>query len=183
MRAQSFAIGLTMLSGGLGLGCEPGALPEAKVIGESSGAFVVFPVATGENPAKGISGSAKATEAPAGQMTLELTVRGMPAKAAHGAHLHIKACDDGPDGMKGGGHYQHEAFPEGGMATDEKYANKDNEAWLDFMTDDKGAARAFATVKWLPASDKAKSIIVHAMPTGKGGVAGPRLACLPMAFK
>ena len=185
-QATNLVLSLVFVSGASLLGCSPGEadpdLARAAVLGQSEGEFVVFPLAMGENPAKNIKGSAKATDAGGGKMKLELKVSGMPSNASHGAHLHLKACDEGMDGAKGGGHYQHMPFPSSSNAMDPAYANKDNEAWLDFTTNDKGEGTGVAEVKWVPTADQAKSIIVHAMPTKNDGTAGPRLACLPMKF-
>jgi Cu-Zn family superoxide dismutase len=73
-------------------------------------------------------------------------------------------------------------FPDGGSATDPTYANSANEAWLDFTTDASGAGSAEVTVAWRPRSGGANAIIVHALATMEGGVAGARLACTNMPF-
>ena len=91
---------------------------------------------------------------------------------AYGGRVHYE--------LKAGGHYQHTPFPEGGMASDPMYANKDNEAWLDFRTDDDGHSERSITVDWVPRDGEAKAIIFHHMVTQDGGVAGPKLACLPL---
>jgi hypothetical protein len=53
---------------------------------------------------------------------------------------------------------------------------------LDFTTDDAGAAMASATVDWIPGDGGANAIVVHDRLTADGGVAGPKLACLPIPF-
>jgi hypothetical protein len=113
-----------------------------------------------------------------GKLRIELTVEGFPAGRAFGSHLHKLPCDDP---MKAGGHYQHMPLPAGGTAMDPAYANATNEAWLDFTTDAMGHAESVVTMSWIPRPGEAKAIIIHNMVTGAGGVAGPKLACLPMS--
>jgi len=178
-----------------------GAAPEAAVAGDgggsdaagtqiamSSGPFVEYPNPAGDgtpNPAMGIMGSATAFDLGGGKTKVVLTVSGLPAMRTFGAHVHKLACDMD----KAGGHYQHIGFPpDGGSATDPMYANSTNEVWLDFTTDMMGKATKETTVSFRPRAGEAKAIVVHAMMTaigadgGGGGVAGPKLACIPIAF-
>lgn len=153
--------------------------PAGKELAKSTGEFVLFddPFMNGQpNPATGIKGSAEAREVTGKGMRLQLSVSGLPKARAFGAHLHKLACAD----MKAGGHYQHMQSP--GMANDPMYANAMNEIWLDFTTDDKGAASVSAEVAWVPRASEAKSIVVHDMKTVTGGTAGAKLACLSIAF-
>ncbi|HEU4578055.1 MAG TPA: hypothetical protein VFS67_07365 [Polyangiaceae bacterium] len=124
----------------------------------------------------GASASAQAFD-DGGKLRIELSVSGFPASRAFGSHLHRLACDDA---MKAGGHYQNMPFPAGGMASDPMYANPSNEAWLDFTTDAAGKGEQEAVVDWIPRSGEARAIIFHHMATGTGGVAGAKLACLPL---
>lgn len=112
-----------------------------------------------------------------GKLHLMLSARGLPANRPFGAHLHKLACNDP---AKAGGHYQHVPLPAGGMATDPAYANAMNEAWLDFSSDSDGTGQAEVMSDWLPRHDEARAIIIHDMQTAAGGVAGPKLACLPI---
>ncbi len=114
-----------------------------------------------------------------GNLRIKLTLQGMPAGRTFGAHLHKLPCDDP---AKAGGHYQHNAYPQGVMASDPNYANTSNEMWLDFATDSYGQGGADVTVAWMPRPNEAKAIIIHQMASGVGGLAGPKLACLPVAF-
>jgi Cu-Zn family superoxide dismutase len=177
-KGMKLALSVVLLSSFTAVGCggEDDA-SDGTPIGQSAGEFQVYTVQ--DNPAQGIKGSARAVDRGGGKMRLELNVSGVKPNTDFGAHLHKLACDD----MSGGGHYQHNGFPMGGSATDPMYANATNEAWLDFKTDANGAGTAVATVDWVPSADKAKSIVVHVMKTGTGGVAGTKLACLPMSFK
>jgi Cu-Zn family superoxide dismutase len=57
-----------------------------------------------------------------------------------------------------------------------------NEIWLDFMTDAAGKGMADRTVDFKVRPGEAKAIVVHAMMTQTGGIAGTKLACLNIAF-
>jgi Cu-Zn family superoxide dismutase len=111
---------------------------------------------------------------------VRLAVSGMVPRRSYGAHLHTASCTAVPD--QAGPHYQHVQDPRK-PSVDPSYANPDNEVWLDFTADDKGAAVVTATQRW--AVDPARpprSLIVHAQSTrtqaGMAGTAGPRVACL-----
>lgn len=112
-----------------------------------------------------------------GKLHLMLVASGLPASRRFGAHLHKLPCDDA---SKAGGHYQHTPAPAGAIPNDPTYANSANEAWLDFTTDATGKGEADVTLPWLPRHGEARAIIIHDMATGSGGVAGPKLACLPL---
>jgi hypothetical protein len=149
------------------------------VIASDEGAWTVYPdpFKNGTpNPAAGIKGSAKAIRVDGDKMRVEMTLSGLSPKYTFGSHIHKLACDD----MAAGGHYQHTPSP--GAANDPGYANPTNEAWLDFTTDDAGAAAVKVDVGWVPRTGEAKSVIVHAMGTAPGGIAGAKLACLPLVF-
>jgi hypothetical protein len=113
-----------------------------------------------------------------GKLRLQLEVEGFTPSRVFGSHLHKLACTDD----KAGGHYQNDPVPMGGMATDPAFANRTNEAWLDFETDAAGAGAVELTLDWLPRAGEAQSIIFHHMASGTGGVSGAKLACLPIAF-
>jgi Cu-Zn family superoxide dismutase len=165
-----------------------GAVSDAAVqIGTTgNSAFTIYPQPdAGVNLAMNIGGSATAWDVGGGMMRLDLHVTGLLPGRKFGAHLHKLPCDM----SMAGGHYQHDPAPnpDAGAGTggpnDPTYANPINEAWLDFMTDTNGIADSSAMVPWVPEAAKAKSIVVHAMATAAGGVAGPKLACLPITFQ
>jgi Cu-Zn family superoxide dismutase len=152
------------------------------LLASSSGPWVVYTNpygdAGGANPAERIQGSATA-RAVDGGMQISLSVSGLPAARGFGSHLHLLACDMN----SAGGHFQHTPAASADAAvTDPAFANPSNEVWLDFTTDDAGTALSSASVSWVPPDGGAKAIIVHDRLTGDGGVAGPKLACLPFAF-
>lgn len=164
---------------------EPDVLPLAM----STGPWTIYqdpwvgtPMAGTPNPiTSSMAGSAWAVEAD-GKMKLTLSVSGLPPNRSFGSHLHKLECDDA---MKAGGHYENQMWPAGGTASDPQYSNPGNEVWLDFTTDADGKAWSYATVDWVPRPGGAKAIIIHANPTSsypQGGIAGVKLACLPLAF-
>jgi Cu-Zn family superoxide dismutase len=115
-----------------------------------------------------------------------LTVTGLVADRAYGAHLHVKPC--GATGDAAGPHYQYSPDPAASASppsVDPSYANPLNEVWLDFTTDDTGAANVSMTQTWqFPAGSGARSLVIHAQTTelapGKAGTAGARAACLTL---
>lgn len=113
----------------------------------------------------------------------ELEVRGLVPDREYGAHVHVDPC--GPSGDDAGPHYQHEQDPEQ-PSTDPAYANPDNEVWLDFTTDDKGAASARSEVDWAYGDRKPGSVVIHERHTstgeGEAGAAGARLGCITVSF-
>ncbi|MFD4674033.1 superoxide dismutase family protein [Lentzea sp. NPDC058450] len=188
-------VGAVLLAGGLAA-CSstpdtpaPPAAPAIKPIAETS---VAAPAATGDQP-KGITydvaripvgaklstGSSVAN----GQTSVELTVSGLLPNTQYGAHVHTKPC--GAKGADAGPHYQNEKDPVS-PSVDSKYANAENEIWLDFTTDASGTATGKAGVKWEFRKGEANSVIVHATHSstehGKAGTAGDRLACLTAGF-
>src|SRR6266545_6761471 len=159
------------------VGC--GDSSDDKLLASNDGTWTVYsdPFKNGmANPAAGIKGPAKAVSVSGDKMRVEMSLTGLPPSYTFGSHIHKLACDE----MQAGGHYQHNPSP--GAANDPAYANATNEAWLDFTTDAAGAATVNTDVAWIPRAGEAKSIIVHAMGTAPGGVAGAKLACLPLAF-
>ncbi|AZQ71339.1 MULTISPECIES: superoxide dismutase family protein [Streptomyces] len=112
-----------------------------------------------------------------------LRVRGIQAGRTYGAHVHQKPCGNAPDDS--GAHYQNVKDPKS-PSVDPKYANPQNEAWLDFTTDKRGNGRSTATVKWRFRAGEARSVVIHEHATetapGKAGTAGSRLACVNVPF-
>lgn len=153
----------------------PAKLPVDNGDGDEN-SWTAFPLDGGApNPAENIMGQAQAVAVDGG-MRVTLDVEGLPPEQTFGSHLHKLACDD----MRGGPHYQNK--PSTTSPTDPAFANPSNEVWLDLRTDEDGRASATSIVGWVPRKGEAKSIVVHQLPTGDGGVAGDRLACTPMPF-
>ncbi len=162
---------------------EPGEPTESSGIFSTSGPGFTYDeaaVPVGSNVAVQVSVKDGAT-------TVELTVDGLEPNRDFGAHAHANAC--GPMPADSGPHYQDEqdpaATPES-PSDDPAYANTQNELWLDFTTDDSGAANASTTVDWEFRAEGAKSVVIHDHQTstepGEAGTAGDRLACAPVQF-
>lgn len=160
------------------------AVPKDATAGDaalatSSGSWNVYTNPYGDggvNSASGVGGSAVAVRTATG-MTVTLSVTGLSANRTYGSHIHKLSCSE----MMAGGHYQHNAAP-ADASTDPAYANPSNEVWLDFTTNASGAATATATVNFVPRTGEAKAVIIHDHGTMDGGVAGPKLACINIAF-
>ncbi|MEU3642567.1 superoxide dismutase family protein [Lentzea sp. NPDC034063] len=185
--------GAVLLTGGLtACSSEPAPAPQAQAVQLVAETDVAAPVASGDQP-KGITydvariplgaklstGSSIAN----GQTTVELKVSGLLPNTKYGSHVHTKPCGAKP--ADSGPHYQNEKDPVS-PSVDPKYANAQNEIWLDFTTDAQGAATGTATVGWEFRKGEANAVIVHATHSstehGKAGTAGDRLACLTAAF-
>lgn len=91
----------------------------------------------------------------------------------YGAHVHVGPCLAG-SGAAALGHYNSGA---GGAPS------RLNEVWLDFAVRPGGVAVASTVVPFVIAPGAARSVVVHANPTQPGtGLAGGRIACLPVQF-
>ncbi|KUM99438.1 hypothetical protein AQI95_38575 [Streptomyces yokosukanensis] len=157
----------------------------------ASAAFAA-PAASGKQPA-GVTYNtglvptgAKATikaKAKDGGMEITLAVSGLRPNRMYGSHVHAKACGAKP--ADSGPHYQDKKDPVQPSA-DRAYANKNNEVWLDFMTNAKGEATMTSHVTWAFRKGQANSVVIHANRTstesGMAGMAGDRLACLTVPF-
>lgn len=113
---------------------------------------------------------------------VELEVSGLLPNREYGAHVHVKEC--GPTGDDAGPHFQHEEDPKQ-PSVDPKYANPENEIWLDFTTDDEGEAEQEASVTFTLGDRRPGSVVIHEHHThtgeGEAGKAGDRLACITLA--
>ncbi|MFD9700642.1 superoxide dismutase family protein [Lentzea sp. NPDC059081] len=180
---------LSACSGGAPAPGPASTAPEVKPVAETS---VVAPATSGDQP-KGITYDEKRIPLGAklstgssvenGRTTVELKVAGLLPNTKYGSHVHTKACGAKP--ADSGPHYQNEKDPVT-PSVDPKYANAQNEIWLDLTTDAAGAASASATVPWEFRKGEANAVVIHAAHTstehGKAGTAGDRLACLTALF-
>jgi hypothetical protein len=112
--------------------------------------------------------------------TAVLHVRGVdPAVAGRtfGAHLHDGPCvADGASLSRG--HYNHDVHAGASHPT----VSRDTEIWLDVTIDSSGAGDAASAVRF-PVSGAARSIVIHERATDEHtGLAGARLACLPVVW-
>jgi Cu/Zn superoxide dismutase len=141
----------------------------------SAGPLTVYADPYGDgtaNPTDGGSARVQAvanSSGAAGKTIVTLHVTGLAPNREFGSHVHILACGDN----KAGGHYRN--VPTGP-------ATPDNEIWLDFTTDDEGSGSAQAVVNWTIRPGGAKAVVIHDHGTEPGGAAGPKLACLDVAF-
>jgi Cu/Zn superoxide dismutase len=89
----------------------------------------------------------------------------------YGAHVHVGPCQAG-NGAAAGPHYNHG----GGISPQ-------TEIWLDFTVEQGGVARSETVVPFLIADGAAQSVVIHALATNPAtGLAGARVACIPVAF-
>ncbi|WP_331477161.1 superoxide dismutase [Amycolatopsis sp. CA-230715] len=113
-----------------------------------------------------------------------LYVKGLLPDREYGSHAHSKPC--GEKAADSGPHHQHVQDPVQ-PSVDPKYANPDNEIWLDFTTDHDGTGYAESTVDWgFDGERHAQSVVIHETHThtepGHAGMAGARLACINVGF-
>ncbi|MFC9686872.1 superoxide dismutase family protein [Streptomyces sp. NPDC056948] len=109
--------------------------------------------------------------APGGATTVGLKVAGMKPGHAYGVHVHRKPC--GADPEAAGGHYQNRP------SSDPHHVGPDNEVWLDFTADRRGAGAASARHDWGFRPGEASSVVIHDAPGG----AGVRAACFTVPFE
>ena len=136
-----------------------------------------------------------------GRTTVTLHVSGFEPFAKYGAHAHTEPCGDpanDPKGLAAGPHYQRVldpvflADPPAKLSTDPAYANPQNEIWLDLTTNRAGNGHAKTVVNWqFEPTRRPRSVIIHEKHTLTGndaqgkpqnGVAGKRVACIPVPF-
>ena len=107
-----------------------------------------------------------------------LRVRGVEGADGEtfGAHLHAGPCVAG-DPAAALGHYNTQVL----AGAEKPEVSERTEVWLDFTVDD-GGGTATASVPFVPLPG-ARSVVVHAQATDHHtGLAGPRLACLPVGW-
>ncbi|PXX71649.1 Cu-Zn family superoxide dismutase [Nocardia tenerifensis] len=114
--------------------------------------------------------------------TAILRVSGLLPNRVYGSHAHQKSCGAKP--ADAGFHYQNVEDPNAKdkMSMDARYANPQNELWLDFTTDEHGRALQVSTVQWHFRAGQPGSVVLHEKKTdttdGNAGMAGARVACL-----
>lgn len=96
-----------------------------------------------------------------------------------GAHLHVGPCVAG-NGAAAGAHYNTDLVA--GTLPPLHEISEDTEVWLDLTVED-GAATSTASVPFVPLPG-ARSVVIHALATDHHtGLAGGRLACLPVVWQ
>jgi superoxide dismutase, Cu-Zn family len=116
--------------------------------------------------------------------SVTLSVQGLLPGRSYGAHAHTEPC--GTTGAAAGPHFQNSVDPVQ-PSVDPRYANPDNEIWLDLTTDAKGAGTARTAVAWeIDRQRRPHSVVIHAISTatdpGRAGTAGNRVACVSVDF-
>ena len=108
-----------------------------------------------------------------GSTVFTFVITGVAAEPGRtfGAHVHVGPCvQDAPS--TAGPHFR----SEGGTP------DPTHEVWLDFTVTPGGVGVARTTVPFVIPDGAASSVVIHQSATGPGGVAGARIACLPVGF-
>lgn len=138
---------------------------------------------TASGPLRDLSSAAEPTDGAIGQVVavapgngstyVYLVLTGLnPASAGltFGAHVHVGQCVAG-NGAAAQGHYNTGTTP-----------SPQSEVWLDFTVLPGGVAVSQTVVPFEIPPGGAGAVVIHALPTAPGGVAGGRIACLPVQF-
>ncbi len=163
MKLQRWTMTIIMLAAG--------ALPLAAGTAIFSRAYL-SDLSGAADPTDGAWAVASATVAE-GTTVVAINLKGLdPVEAGRvlGAHVHVGSCIAG-NGGAAGGHYN----AGGGISAD-------TEVWLDFEITGGGTGHAQAVVPFEIDPGSAHSIVIHNLPTDSLGLAGARLACLPLEF-
>ena len=114
-----------------------------------------------------------------GHTWFTLRVRGIDRSAVgheFGAHLHLGPCVAG-DGAAALGHYNTDVL----AGITPPRVDDTTEVWLDFLVERNGTARSVTYVPFVPIAGD-RSVVIHEHETDVAGVAGNRLACLPVTW-
>lgn len=133
-------------------------------------------ISAAANPTDGANGHLVAVAPGTGNTRVLLVLTGLDPAAVgttFGAHVHEGPCIAG-DAAAAGPHYN---TGTGGAPS------RQNEVWLDFTVRPGGVAVSRTVVPFEIAAGRAQSVVIHALATQAGtGVAGARMACMPVAF-
>lgn len=133
----------------------------------------------GTSPFDGASAQVTLASSAAGA-TATLHVWGVASGAqddTFGAHLHTGPCVTN-SGASAGGHYNADVM----AGTSPVKISHLTEVWLDFTVNSNGLGLATAVVPFTP-TPGTRSVVIHAESTNhETGVAGARLACLPVVW-
>ncbi|MGH3593236.1 MAG: superoxide dismutase, partial [Pseudonocardiaceae bacterium] len=122
-----------------------------------------------------------------GSTRAELTVFGLLPNRGYAAHAHTRSCGIAADeaGPRFQNHLDPAATPQA-PSSSPRYANPNNEVWLDVRTDATGAGISITTMPFVFTDRAPGSIVLHeAMRTltdpGHAGNAGAPIACLTLS--
>ena len=114
-----------------------------------------------------------------GETEVSLKIQGLDRGSVGrrlGAHVHVGPCVAGIGGAAG----PHFNIDSGSTPP---AISEETEVWLDFVIGRNGTARAEAEVPFVIPPGGAASVVIHEKPTAPGtGLAGARIACLPVQF-
>jgi Cu/Zn superoxide dismutase len=174
VRRRMVALGGAVALAGSLLGWTGSASADPSVV-EAGGPLSNLSPATA-NPTDGASGEVIAID-DGTSTTVIMVLSGLDPSAegqTFGAHVHTGPCVDG-NGAAAGPHFNIGATP-----------SPTSEVWLDFTVLPGGWAVSQTTVPFTIPAGAAQAVVIHAQPTQAGGatpgVAGGRMACLPVAF-
>nr|MDQ3825582.1 superoxide dismutase [Actinomycetota bacterium] len=119
--------------------------------------------------------------------TAQLTVLGLLPNRSYAVAAYNKPC--GPTAGASGARFQNHPDPAArpsAPSTDPRYANPDNEIWLDMQTDASGAGTAATTVPFVLTDHLPGSMVVHdqrhsSQNSAGAGNFGARIACLTLS--
>lgn len=153
-----------------------GAMPAGAATSVVTASAPLSDLSATAHPTDGAHGQLYAVAPGDGNSYVYFILTGLDANAAgttFGAHVHVGPCVAG-NGAAAGPHFN---TGTGGPPSLE------NEVWLDFTVRHGGVAVSRATVPFEIEPGQAQSVVIHANPTQSGtGLAGGRIACLPVAF-
>lgn len=130
------------------------------------------------------AGADVAVEYDAGGYTeVTLTVEGLAPRTPYAGRARVGGCSPEVSGLAEV--FQMSPNPDPERPGDPQYRNPYNELWLDFRTDDEGAAETRVTQKWqFHPTWRPGSVTIHEMSSDRRehSTAGATVACLEVAF-
>ena len=133
-----------------------------------------------EDPTDGATAQVK-VEQEDGETEVSLKIQGLGRGSAglqFGAHVHVGPCVAG-NGAAADAHFNINIATRSTPVV----ISEETEVWLDFVIGRNGTARAEAEVPFVIPPGGAGSVVIHEKPTAPGtGLAGARIACLPVQF-
>jgi Cu/Zn superoxide dismutase len=148
-----------------------GAQSASRPVVVAHGSLVDLSAAT-VDPTDGASAYLVSAVAGSGtRLTFVVTGIEAPVGRVFGVHAHVGPCTANAPAAAGP-HYRVPGGP----------VDPHHEVWLDFAVRPGGYGVATTVVPFVIPDGAARSVVIHQAPTAPDGSAGPRLACLPVAF-